>query len=209
MRTIGRHLLRLAAATSWALLPLAAPAGEIAHITQAGQRALLENPHAARIGAKEATVTIVEYFDYNCPYCKKFVPTLRFALAHDRKLAVIYKDWPILRGISVFAAKAALAAEWQGKYLVAHDALLGAPRLTSESQVGQVLTQAGVDWPTITSDLAVHVDDINRRLTRNEEEARALGLRGTPGIVVGRALVPGAVDRNTLEQLIAQARHDH
>ncbi len=87
------------------------------------------------MGARNPDVTIVEYFDYNCPYCKKQVPALQALLAQDPKMALVYKDWPILGPVSVYAASSALAAGWQGKYLVAHDALISGPRLARNEQV--------------------------------------------------------------------------
>jgi protein-disulfide isomerase len=108
----------------------------------------------------------------------------------------------------VYAAKSALAAQWQGRYLAAHDALISGPRLANEDQVDELLRQADVDIVTLRKDMVAHANDINAMLTRNNDEARALGLRGTPGIVVGRYLLPGTVDLSTLEGMLAQARRN-
>ncbi len=201
-------LLRLAALLAWGSLPAAAPAQDIQRITAAGQQAMLNKPGTDSAGAKDADVTIVEYFDYNCPYCKKLAPTFQSLLAKDPKISIVYKDWPIFGGISVYAAKSALAAQWQGKYLAAHDALMNGPRLAREEQVDALLRQAGVNLETLQQDRAVHGQDINALLTRNNEEARALGLKGTPGIVVGRELLPGTANLSALQQLVEEARHD-
>src|ERR1700726_5309660 len=93
-------------------------------ITLEGQKQMLTKPGTEPVGARQPDVTIVEYFDYNCPYCKTVVPTLQALLAQDSKVALIYKDWPVLGPVSTYAASSALAAGWQGKYLVAHDALI-------------------------------------------------------------------------------------
>src|ERR1035437_2325464 len=116
------------------LLSIAA-AQETQTITVAGQQQMLAAPGTASVGGKKPDVTIVEYFDYNCPYCKKLVPALQGLLAQDHKIAIVYKEWPILGEVSVYAARSALAAQWQGKYLVAHDALISGPRLAQNEQV--------------------------------------------------------------------------
>jgi protein-disulfide isomerase len=181
---------------------------DIQHITEAGQHAMLANPGIQAAGARDADVTIVEYFDYNCPYCKTLAPTLQSLLLSDHKVAIVYKDWPIFGGVSVYAAKSALAAQWQGKYLLAHDALISGPRLAQQDQVDSTLRSAGVNLATLKSDLASHSEDINGLLTRNNVEARALGLKGTPGIVIGRQLLPGTADLSALQHVVKSVRHE-
>ena len=183
-----------------------AAAQDTSIITVDGQKHMLANPGTEPVGARKPDVTIVEYFDYNCPYCKKLVPTLQALLAQDPKVAVVYKDWPILGPVSVYAASAALAAGWQGKYLVAHDALMSGPRLAQNDQVDSILQRAGVDMDTLKKYRVTHAKDIAALLERNDEEAHALTLEGTPGLVVGRQLVPGIVDLNSLKQLVAHSR---
>lgn len=202
------YLLRLAAIVAWGCLPILASAQDIQRITAAGQQQMLNKPGTAPAGAENADVTIVEYFDYNCPYCKKLAPTFQSLLAQDHKIAIVYKDWPIFGGISVYAAKSALAAQWQGKYLVAHDALMGGPRLAQEDQVDAILQRAGVNLAILKKDRATHAEDINALLARNNEEARALSLKGTPGIIVGRLLLPGIADLSVLQQVVDASRRD-
>lgn len=188
--------------------PILVPAQEIQRITIAGQKAMLAHPGIAAAGDAGADVTVVEYFDYNCPYCKKLVPTFQALLARDHKIAILYKEWPIFGGVSVYAAKSALAAQWQGKYLAAHDALISGPHLAQESQVDAALQRAGVDLDALKKDQTSHAKDINALLSRNDAEARALGLKGTPGIVVGRQVLPGAADLTTLQQIVDESRRD-
>src|SRR6202021_386969 len=121
------------ASAQTASAPAAAPqdAGspqEIQVITRAGQKQMLDKPGVDAVGARDADVIVVEYFDYNCPYCKQLVPTLHALLAQEPKIAILYKDWPILGDVSVYAASCALAAGYQGKYQAAHDALISGPR---------------------------------------------------------------------------------
>jgi len=190
----------------WALLLGAASAEDVQIITRAGQKQMLASPGTDAVGARHPDVTIVEYFDYNCPYCKKLVPALQALLAQDPKIAIVYKDWPILGDVSVYAASSALAAGWQGKYLLAHDALINGPRLARNDQVDSILQSAGVNMDTLKKDRVNHAKEIAALLERNDEEAHALTLGGTPGLVVGRQLVPGMVDVNGLKQLVANSR---
>ena len=108
--------------------------------------------------------------------------------------------------VSVYAASSALAAGWQGKYLLAHDALINGPRLARNDQVDSILQSAGVNMDTLKKDRANHAKEIAALLERNDEEAHALTLGGTPGLVVGRQLVPGMVDVNGLKRLVANSR---
>src|SRR5262249_21244607 len=97
--------------------------GNIPAEAQAAVTAKITTPAA---GAKSADVTIVEFFDYNCPFCKKTEPELQRLLQADPKVRVVYKEWPIFGDVSTYASQSALAANWQGKYVAAHDALIGA-----------------------------------------------------------------------------------
>jgi protein-disulfide isomerase len=187
------------------LLGGAAVAQQTDLITAEGQKQMLANPGTPPAGARSPDVTIVEYFDYNCPYCKKLTPSLQALLA-DPKVAVVYKDWPILGPVSKYAATSALAAGWQGKYLVAHDALINGPRLAQYDQVEPILQKAGVDIEALRKDRAAHSGEIALLLKRNDDEAHALGLEGTPGLVVGRQLLHGIGDLDYLKKLVAQAR---
>jgi protein-disulfide isomerase len=188
------------------LLLDAAAAQEVQIITLDGQKQMLAKTGTDPVGARNPDVTIVEYFDYNCPYCKKQVPALQALLAQDPKLALVYKDWPILGPVSVYAASSALAAQWQGKYLAAHDALISGPRLARNEQVDEILQRAGVNMDTLKKDRAAHAKEIAALLVRNDEEAHALSLGGTPGLVVGRQLVPGITELGYLKQLVANSR---
>jgi protein-disulfide isomerase len=179
---------------------------DIQLVTLEGQKQMLAKPGTEPVGARNADVTMVEYFDYNCPYCKTIVPTLQALLAQDSKIAILYKDWPVLGPVSVYAASSALAAGWQGKYLAAHDALISGPRLAKNEQVDAVLQKAGLNMNSLSKDRTKHAKEIAALLARNDEEAHALTLDGTPGLVVGLQLVPGIVNLSFLKQLVAVAR---
>lgn len=199
-------VLILSATVSALLLRTAPAQEEIQHITRAGLKQMLENPGTEAVGSPKPDVIIVEYFDYNCPFCKKLVPVLNALLAQDHKVAILYKDWPILGDMSMYAAASALAAGYQGKYRAAHDALIGGPRLAQTDQADGILQMAGIDIDKLKKDRTAHAAEIAALLARNDEEANALNLKGTPGLVVGRQLVPGIVDLATLKKLIASSR---
>jgi protein-disulfide isomerase len=191
---------------AWALLLGAATPQELLEVTPDGLRKMLTKPGTEPVGARNPDVTIVEYFDYNCPYCKTLVPALKALIAQDPKIAIIYKDWPILGAVSVYAASSALAAGWQGKYLIAHDALISGPRLAGNDRVDAILQRAGVNMDILDKDRTLHAKEIAALLARNDQEAHALTLDGTPGLVVGRDLVPGIADLNYLKQVVADSR---
>ncbi len=194
------------AAMAVGLFPLIALSQEVQQISVAGERAILAKPGIEMTGARHPDVTIVEYFDYNCPYCRALAPTFGRLLAGDKKIALIYKDWPILGEVSVYAARCALAAQYQGKYLVAHNALLDGPRLTQDDQVESVLRSAGIDVGKLKKDLSAHSHDIDALLGRNDAEADALELQGTPGILIARRLVSGVADLSFIRREIAEVR---
>ena len=194
----------LAALLVFAAAPLTAQT--IQKVTTAGVHEILTPPVIEWPAGRKPTVRIVEYFDYNCPYCRHLVPTLRRLVAQDPGVALVFKDWPVLGDASVYAARCDLAAGYQGKYTEAHDALLAGPRLSSDRQVLSVLAGAGIDVARLEHDLAAHAPDIAHVLARNDAEARALELNGTPGLLVGRWLVPGIVDLSALQELVAKSR---
>src|SRR3954451_13460307 len=97
------------------------------------ESAVLRDPDIPVAGNADGDITIVEYFDYNCPYCRKVEPELRQVVQDDGKVKLVYKDWPVLGPVSVIAAKMALAAKYQDKYVAAHDALMGTASKLTES----------------------------------------------------------------------------
>lgn len=189
-------------------LPASAEAQQSSFIAAEAVKRILSEPGVPVFGSPKADVTVVEYFDYNCPFCRALAPVFRPFIAQDHGAAVLYKEWPIFGGVSIYAAQAALAAVYQGKYLQAHDALIGAPRLEKSSQVDAALQGAGIDVAKLKKDLVAHRASIDELLMRNDREARGLGLRGTPGILVGRRIVSGVSDLHALQSAVARARRE-
>jgi protein-disulfide isomerase len=199
---------RILAAIAIGLLASAASSQELQRISAEGERAILAKPIIEITGAPHPDVTIVEYFDYNCPYCKRLDPTFKQLIAADKKIALVFKDWPVLGQVSEYAARCALAAQWQGKYLAAHDALLYGPRLSQNDVVESVLQGAGIDLKKLKKDLISHSREIAALLARHEREAHALELDGTPGVLVGRQLVPGGADLGFFQRLVREVRSE-
>ena len=171
------------------------------------QNVILKDPGTAVLGAKDPEVTVVEYFDYNCPYCRKLAPSIHALIESDRKVAVVFKEWPIFGGISVYAARCALASQWQGKYLAAHDALINAPRLSQAAEVDETLRRAGINLSELKKALSENSANIDATLARNNSEAHSLGMRGTPGLLVGRDVSINIGDLAALQAAVAEARH--
>src|SRR5579859_1941102 len=111
------------------LLPSVATAQNPPPISAEIQKHLLSEPGVPLLGSAAADIVVVEYFDYNCPFCRALAPAFHPFVERDHAAAVLYKEWPVFGGVSVYAAQSALAATYQGKYLQAHDALISAPRL--------------------------------------------------------------------------------
>jgi protein-disulfide isomerase len=171
---------------------------------------LVARPEMPAAGPKDADVTIIEFLDYNCPFCRKTAPELEKLLRADPKVRIIIKEWPIFGEVSQYAARSVLAAKWQGRSLAAHDALIGAPHdLDEVSQVESELKAAGIDLARLTKDRKLHAAEIDAAVARYANEARSLGLRGTPGFVIGRQLVPRALTLPALQELVAGARSTH
>ena len=128
----------------------------------------------------------------------------------DHRVRVVIKEWPIFGDVSLYAAQSALAANWQGKFLVAHDALIASRAdLDTTSQVDSILKGVGVNVAQLSEDRKRHAASINASLARYANEARGLGLKGTPGFVIGRQVVSTALDLTSLQHLVANARSTH
>ncbi|HXH42700.1 MAG TPA: DsbA family protein [Bradyrhizobium sp.] len=167
---------------------------------------VLRDPDTPVAGNPNGDVTIVEWSDYNCPYCRKLEPELRQVVQDDGKVRLVMKDWPILGPVSVTAARSALAAKFQDKYHQAHDALIGVSSRLTEPRINELLASAGVDLDRLKRDLTGHAKDIDAILKRNNEQAEAFGFRGTPSFIVGKYRVPRALSMAEFEQVIADAR---
>ncbi len=171
----------------------------------AGARDSLVTPADPVAGNPGGDVTVVEFFDARCPYCHRLEPTMTELLGHDHGVRLVYKDLPILGPASVLASKALLAAQRQGKYEALRTALMrsDAPPITQES-IHAEADRLGLDWPRLARDMEDPA--IRQRLDRNVALARKLGIEGTPAIIVGGTLIPGAANLAELQKAVDQAR---
>lgn len=171
-------------------------------------RQILDDWGSPRIGPTTADVVIVLFTDYQCPICRRTDAALGRLLAQDPRLAVIYKDWPILGEISRAAAQVALAAARQGLYAEVHGALMATPGALSVARIHDAAVSAGVDWPRLDVDRGRDAAQIEAQLGRHALQAFALGLDGTPAYLVGRRLVRGGLVDSALRRLVKTARAD-
>lgn len=167
---------------------------------------VLNDRDAPSAGPGRAEVTIVVYTDYQCAVCKRTDGALERIVAADPGVRVIYKDWPILGEASVAAARAALAADRQGKYLAVHRGLMASRAPLDEAQIRRVAIAAGADWPRLTADRTAHARTIEAQLGRHGMEAWSLGIPGSPGYLVGPYLIKGGLDDRDLARAVARAR---
>jgi protein-disulfide isomerase len=167
---------------------------------------VLRDPEIPVAGNAAGDITIVEYFDYQCPYCRKLEPELRQVVQDDGKVRLVLKDWPILGPVSVTAARMALASKYQDKFIQAHDALIGINSKLTEARIREVLAGAGIDVDRLDRDLAAKTRTIDSILARNNDQATAFDFRGTPSFIVGKFRVPGALTMAQFGQAIADAR---
>jgi len=155
-------------------------------------------------GNLEGDVTLVEFFDYNCPYCRRVAPVMQEAELADPQLRIVYKEFPILGPGSQFAAKAALAADRQGLYVPFHEAMMEIESSADETSVLAIAAEVGLDLNRLKTDMQDPA--IAEAIERNLQLALALRINGTPSFVVGKEIVRGATDLGTLQELIRLAR---
>jgi protein-disulfide isomerase len=167
---------------------------------------VLRDPDIPVAGNANGDITIVEYFDYQCPYCRKAEPELRQVVQDDGKVRLVFKDWPILGPVSVIASRMALGSKFQDKYLQAHEALIGVNSKLTEPRITELLAGAGIDIDRLNRDLAANAKAIDAILARNSDQATAFGFKGTPSFIVGKFRVPGVLTIAQFEQVIADAR---
>lgn len=166
----------------------------------------LRDPEILSIGNPQGDIMIVEYLDYQCPYCRRVAPELLKTAKEDGKLRIVIKDWPIFGGDSQCAAKMVLAGKYQNKYHDAHGALIEARTKLSEDIIQKLLGEAGIDVDRANRDLKTYKSVIETLLARNSAQAEEFGFGGTPAFIIGRVRVPGAMNPAGFKQVIADAR---
>ena len=170
------------------------------------RREIFEDPNALVVGNPQGDVTLVEFFDYRCPYCKQVAPAIESLLGEDKKLRIVYKEFPVLGPESVTAARAALASRKQGKYEALHRVLMDMKGQINDTAIFNAAKSVGLDVDRLKRDM--QAPEIDAMLQANQQLAAALDIHGTPGFVIGDEVVPGAVGIDSLRQMIAAARSE-
>ena len=171
----------------------------------AAQRQLLErDPNAPVLANADGDVTIVEFFDYNCPYCRRVVPAVEGLIETDSGIRLVYREWPILGEGSVFAARAALAARQQGLYEEFHAAMMGMNGRAEERSVLIIAEEIGLDIDQLRADM--EAPEVAEHIETSMRLAELLGITGTPTFILGNNLVPGAVEQDVLQRLVEEVR---
>jgi protein-disulfide isomerase len=176
----------------------------VAAVLAARRAELYQDAAAPVAGNPRGDVTVVEFFDYQCRYCKTVVPALRQLLEQDRQVRFVFKEFPILGPESVLAARAALAARAQGKYVAFHQALMAQGGPLTLPEILRVAAQVKLDPARLQADM--EAPEIRQAIQKNLALAQELGIRGTPVFVIGGELVTGALELDALKDLVAKAR---
>jgi protein-disulfide isomerase len=169
---------------------------------------IFNSPRGVVLGNKDGDVTFVEFFDYNCGYCKRAMADMLDLLKNDPKLKVVLKEFPVLSEGSVEAAKVAVAVRMQDptgkKYLDFHQKLLGGRGPADKARALAAAKDAGLDVARIEKDLAS--PEVKSTIEENFKLAEDMGLNGTPSYVIGKQIVVGAVGLDGLKEKIGMAR---
>ena len=165
----------------------------------------LENdPGSPNLGNPEGDVTVVEFFDYNCPYCRQAGKTVQKLIEADPNVRLIFREWPVLGEGSMFAARAALASRAQGKYEEFHWTLMNGEGRATEASILKVARDLELDIVKLLADMESPAVELH--LERSNDLARSLGFTGTPAFIVGDQTVPGMISLEKIEKLIADVR---
>lgn len=170
--------------------------------------AIFNSPRGVTVGARDGDVTMVEFFDYNCGYCKRAMTDMMELMKSDSKLKVVLKEFPVLGPGSVEAAQVGVAVRMQDasgkKYLDFHQKLLNGKGQADKARAMAAAKEAGVDMGRLEKDLAS--PEVRATLEENFKLAEAMGMNGTPSYVIGKQVVIGAVGVETLREKIGVAR---
>jgi protein-disulfide isomerase len=205
---ITRGAFALLAAACLPILSAAAAPQKLDESASAEEqrRFFTEDDVAPMVKPASYDVTIVEYMDYQCPYCRATHKPLKQLLAKDPKVRVIFRDWPVFGPASESAALIAIASKYQGKHLAVHDALMETPLPLTTEKIRAAVKRAGADWDRAQADIAKHSEEIEDLLARNDQQAQLLGLEGTPGFIIGDVQSFGGMTLKQLQESVADAR---
>lgn len=171
---------------------------------KANLEGLMRDPASPVAGNPEGDITIVEFFDYRCPYCRRMTADLLDAVEQDGNIRLVFKEFPILGSDSVVAARAALAAAAQNRYHDFHVALMAKPGELNEPAILALAGDLGLDVERLRQDM--DSEAVEQQLRDNHGLARNLQINGTPAFVIGEEVVPGAVPMQQLLEMVSQER---
>jgi|TARA_R110000787_G_scaffold23918_13_gene68196 protein-disulfide isomerase len=179
---------------------------ENAALVEAQSTALTElrddfEQNAPIFGNLDGSVTLVEFFDYNCGYCRRAAPEVKAVLETSKDVRIVYREFPILGPGSEIAARASLAARNQGKYQQFHEAMMALNGQAFEASVMEVAGDVGLDLEVLKTDM--QSDLVNDHIAASLRLAEALRITGTPTFVLGDEIIPGVIERGTLLEKIA------
>lgn len=165
---------------------------------------LYGNPNSPIMGNPNGDITVVEFFDYNCTYCKQVFHPIRDAIKQDGNIKFVFKEYPILSESSIYAARAALAAGKQGKYVEFHTALMELRAPKDEANITQIATTLGLNAQQLKADM--QSPDIEKIIQDDRKLGMVLGVNGTPAFIVGDQFYPGAIDADSFKKMVADIR---
>ena len=168
------------------------------------RKALERDPTSPVLGNPQGNITLTEFFDYNCPHCKKMVGTIQQIVSSDPQLRVTYREWPVFGPGSEFAARASLASLNQGKYWPFHAALLAMKDRAEEPSVMRVARQVGLDEAKLRADM--QAENVDEHIQTSSELAEHMGLVGTPTFICGDEAAFGELSLDELRELIERGR---
>ncbi len=173
---------------------------------ETNSRKLFDDENTPYAGNKDGDVKVVEFFDYNCGYCKRVIGDVNKLIDEDENVKVIFKDYPILGPTSVTAAHWALAADKQGKYLEYHTALLNNQGRMDEATLEAKAKEVGLDVEKLKAD--AESDEVKAQIQENLELAQSMNISGTPAFIIGEQVFPGAIPYEAMTNAVKDARAD-
>ncbi|SIQ97202.1 Protein-disulfide isomerase [Paracoccus thiocyanatus] len=170
------------------------------------RKALERDPTAPVLGNPQGDITLTEFFDYNCPFCREMVEPMHRLISSDKKLRVVFREWPVFGEDSDFAARASLASLQQGKYWQMHTALFRTPGKVTADAAMRAARDTGLDTARLERDMAA--EPVERHISMSFMLAEHMGLMGTPSFIAGDEGAFGQYSLEDLRGLVQRARQD-
>lgn len=196
---VGASLLALPALTRTALSQ-----GRANPMPEELRQSLERDPTAPVLGNPEGDITLTEFFDYNCPFCRKMVDPMHRLITSDRNLRVVFREWPVFGEDSEFASRASLASLQQRKYWQMHTAMFRTRGRVTEDATMRAAREAGIDTARLERDMTA--EPVERHITMSHMLAEHMGIVGTPTFIAGDEGAFGEYSLDELRELVQRAR---